>query len=61
MVNVQRQTWNAPRLAPTNRACCRPAPTTSLRSRNVISRLKLKRSATAVRMSATEADGSVPT
>ncbi len=41
----------------TNRTCCWPAPTTSLQSRNVISRRK--RSATEVRMSTTDADVSV--
>jgi hypothetical protein len=57
-VNVHGQRWNAPTLAHTNRTSCRPAPTISLQSRKVISRQK--RLATVVRMSATEADASVP-
>src|SRR3982751_5566583 len=57
MVNVHRQRWNALTLAHTNRTCCWPAPTTSLQSLKVISRLK--RFATAPRMSATLAETSV--
>src|SRR5207342_2171527 len=57
IVNVHRQTWNAPMFAHTNRTCCWPAPTISLQSRKVISRLK--RSATIPRMSATLAEVSV--
>src|SRR3954454_24020177 len=56
-VNVHRQMWNAPMFAHTNRTCCCPAPTTSLQSRKVISRLK--RSATIPRISATLAEVSV--
>ena len=57
IVNAHKQTWNAPRLAQMNRTCCWPAPTTSLQSRKVIS--SEKRSPTVVKMSATEAEGSV--
>ena len=45
IVNVHRQTWNAPTFAHTNRTCCWPAPTTSLQSRNVISRRSGRRRA----------------
>src|SRR4029077_18093567 len=57
IVNVHRQMWKAPMFAHTNRTCCWPAPTISLQSRNVIS--SENRSATALRMSATEAETSV--
>jgi hypothetical protein len=37
IVYVHKQKWNAPMLAPMNRTCCWPAPTTCLHSRKVIS------------------------
>ncbi len=50
MVNVHRQTWNAPTLAHTKRTWGWPTPTTCLHSRKVFSRLK--RSAIVPRISA---------
>jgi hypothetical protein len=57
ILNVQRQMWNAPMFAHTNRTCCWPAPTIHLQSRNAIT--NENRSATVERISAAVAHTSV--